>query len=302
MSRAHAYPPDLARHVETHWPAVKPLWLSSQLLADALSLAFQASLTAEEGRPTRFRLLLTPADALPAAGAFNRGVLRLRFDASRPLSVDELRRLAPAVPFESALIGAHVEEGKLRIWGIAHSGPAWLAPSWGGRSVVPTWSHDPIVHVTAPGQLTVRSAGKTIAGLERGAVVDAVLDVFESNWLPTLFERERVAVQAEHAAIQANSASPTLAEQSLIGQVSQHMLRRTLQLVRNARHGGMLLIADTALEGGGVPSCLRLKYRFERDEPSHRYRTLLFEILDSLANASDKPSVGWLDFAADESR
>jgi hypothetical protein len=302
MSRAHAYPPDLARYVETHWPAAMPLWLSGQLLADALSLAFQASLTAEEGRPTRFRLLLTPREALPEAGAFNRGVLRLRFDASRPLSVDELRRLAPAVPFESALIGAEVEDGKLRIWGVAHSGPAWLAPSWGGRSVVPIWSHDPIVHVTGPGQLTVRSAGKSIAALERGAVVDAVLDVFDSRWLPALFERERGEVQAEHAAVQAHSASPTLAEHSLIGRVSQHMLRRTLQLVRNARHGGMLLVVDAASTGGAAPSCLRLKYRFEQDEPSHRYRKLLFEILDNLANASTKPSVGWLDFAADDSR
>jgi hypothetical protein len=117
MSRAHAYPPDLANYVEANWPAGRTLWLSSKLFAEALSVAFQASLTSEEGRPTRFRLLLTPMAALPEQGEPNQGVLRLRFAESRPLSVDELRRLSPAVPFETALIGAHVEEERLRIWG-----------------------------------------------------------------------------------------------------------------------------------------------------------------------------------------
>src|SRR5512147_967317 len=117
MSRLHAYPPDLARFVEANWPAATPLSLPSPLLDEALSAAFQASLTAEETRPTRFRLLLTPADALPESGAPNHGVLRLRFEQSRPFHPDELRRMSPAVPFETSLIGAHAEGEHLRIWG-----------------------------------------------------------------------------------------------------------------------------------------------------------------------------------------
>lgn len=318
MSRTHAYPPDLAHYVEANWPEAQQIWLPSKLLAEALAVAFQASLTTEEGRPTRFRLLLTPASALPAAGSPNQGVLRLCFDRSRPLSADELRRLSPSVPFETALIGAHVEDERLRIWGIAHSGPAWLAPTWGGRSVVPNWTHDPIIHVLAPGQLAVRCAGKVVAGLERGEVVDAVVDVFESSWLPAMFEREREQVRAEHAATQAGSTSPTLVEHSLIGRVSQHMLRRTIQLVRGAGHGGMILVADATPDAGlaGASSAgpssarpssaglssLRLKYRFDQDEPSHRYRSLLFQILQSLATSSSKASVDWSDFALDESQ
>jgi hypothetical protein len=297
MSRAHAYPPDLAHFVEANWPPERSLWLSSALFSEALSIAFQASLTSEEARPTRFRLLLTPFDALPDGGAPNRGVLRLRFDRSRPFSADELRRLSPSVPFETSLIGVHVEEGRLRIWGIAHSGPAWLAPTWGGRSVVPNWTYDPIVHVTAPGQLTVRCAGKPIGALERGEVVAAILDVFDSQWLPAMFEREREEVRREHAARQAASSSPTFVEHSLVGRVGQHMLRRTIQLIRGARHGGMVLLVD-----GLPPSSLRLKYGFHRDEPSQRFRTLLFQILESLATSSSKTSVDWSDFALDGSQ
>src|SRR5690348_2135157 len=191
MLREHAYPPDLAKYVIEHWPAKRPLEIARELLEEGLSEAFRASLTSEEARPTRFRLLLTPVDRLPENGVPNDGVLRLRFDRSRPFTADELRRLGPSTPFETSLIGAHAEEGKLRIWGVAHSGPAWLAPTWGGRSVVPNWTYDPIIHVTGPGHLAVRCAGKLIGAIERGLVVDATLDVFESRWLKAMFARER---------------------------------------------------------------------------------------------------------------
>jgi hypothetical protein len=298
----HAYPPDLAQYIEDHWPRKTSPLASRDLLEEALSIAFQASLTSEEARPTRFRLLLAPLSTLPEGGAPNQGVLRLKFGESRPLTADELRRLAPSTPFETSLIGASTEEGKLRIWGIAHSGPAWLAPTWGGRSIVPIWSYDPIIHVTGPGQLAVRCAGKLIGALERGLVVDAMMDVFDSDWLPALFAREREQVRREHAARQAQEPSPTLVEASLVGRISQQMVRRSIQLVRGARHGGMILIVDAAADGAVQHlDGLRLKYRFGQDEPSHRYRTLLFRILERVAAGTSKATVEWLDFAEDAS-
>jgi hypothetical protein len=302
MSRQYAYPPDLARYVEAHWPSTTALTVPPKLLDEALSAVFQASLTSEEERPTRFRLLLTPVERLPENGVPNQGVLRLKFDRSRPLHADELRRLSPAAPFETSLIGAHAEDKKLRIWGIAHSGPAWLAPTWGGRSLVPNWTYDPIIHVSGPGQLAVRCAGKLVGAIERGLLVEAMIDVFDSEWLPAMFAREREEVRAQHAALQARNVSPTLVEHSLVGQVGQHMVRRAIQLVRGARHGGMILVVDAGPE---TPSTsldgLRLKYRFGQDEPSHRYRTLLFQILEAVADANSKASVGWSDFASDAS-
>jgi len=84
--------------------------------------------------------------------------------------------------------------------------------------------------------------------------------------------------------------------------VGQHMVRRAIQLVRGAGHGGLFLVVDA--QTGATPSGvrgLRLKYRFEQDEPSRRYRTLLFQILERVAVATSKASVGWLDFARDSS-
>jgi hypothetical protein len=302
MLRTHAYPPDLARYVEAHWPAATPLRVPPALLDEVLCVAFQASLTSEEARPTRFRLLLTPAHELPESGVPNQGVLRLRFDHSRPFAPDELRRLCPAVPFETALIGAQVEDKRLRIWGVAHSGPAWLAPTWGGRSLVPNWSYDPIIHVSGPGQLAVRCAGHLVGAIERGVLVDAMMDVFDSEWLPAMFAREREEVRDEHAVLQARTNAPTLVEHSLVGRVGQHMLRRAIQLVRGARHGGMILVVDTGAQTSArTLDGLRLKYRLGQDEPARRYRSLLLQILESVAAAASKASVGWSDFADDES-
>ncbi|HVV49397.1 MAG TPA: hypothetical protein VHO06_07055 [Polyangia bacterium] len=302
MPPRYQYPPDLARYVRAHWPAGRALSISDEHLGEALSIAFHASLTSEEARPTRFRLLLTAPEALPERGSPNEGVLRLVFDRPRAATADELRQLAPSAPFETSLIGVAPLEGKLRIWGIAHSGPAWLAPTWGGRSVVPNWTYDPIVHVTAPGYVAVRCAGKLIGGLEQGVLIDALMDVFESEWLPAMFDHEREEIRREHAAQQAHASVPTAAEPSLVGRIGQHMLRRAIQLVLGARHGGLILIADVppATPFAGLAG-LSLKYRFEQREPAHRYRTLLLQMLDRLAAASTNPSVDWSDFAGDTS-
>jgi hypothetical protein len=302
VDRRYAYPADLAQYVLEHWPPGRELRLSRELLCEALTVCFQASMTPEEGRPTRFRLLLTSPAQLPEAGTPNEGVLRLSFDQDRPLSANELRRLSPATAFETSLIGAHVLEGALRIWGIAHSGPAWLAPSWGGRSPVPNWTYDPIVHVTAPGHVAVRCAGKLVGSLERGVLVDETLDVFDSEWLPALFAREREQVRAELAALQSSRATPSAVDTGLIGRIGQHMLRRAIQLIRGAQHGGMLLVVDASLSrsAGGLRG-LRLKYAFLASEPPRRYRTLLFQILERLADASTAAIVGWSDFVLDQS-
>ncbi len=296
------YPPDLARYVRAHWPEGRTLGLSEDLFCEALSIAFHASLTSEETRLTRFRLLLMSPEALPERGAPNEGVLRLVFDRTRAATADEIRQLAPSAPFETSLIGVYPTDGKLRIWGLAHSGPAWLAPTWGGRGVVPNWTFDPIVHVTSPGHVAVRCAGKLIGALEQGMLVDALLDVFDSEWLPAMFDHEREEVQRAHAAQQAHATIPTAAAPSLVGRVGQHLLRRAIQLVLGARHGGLILVADVP---PGAPFAslagLNLKYRFDQSEPARRYRTLLLQILDRLAAGTTNASVDWADFEGDTS-
>ena len=86
MLRAVSYPPELADYVIAHWPRATPLAYPREVLVEVLSACFQASMTVEEGRPTRFRLLLTPPSRLPEDGGPKQGALRLVFDARRPLT------------------------------------------------------------------------------------------------------------------------------------------------------------------------------------------------------------------------
>lgn len=295
MARTFAYPPDLAEYVFENWSSPFPLDVES--FAEVLAICFQASFMREEERPIRFRLLLGDPTELPEDGYPNIGALRLRFTEDRALSPDELRRLSPSTPFESALIGAHICEGRPRIWGVAHSGPAWLAPTWGGRSTVKIWTVSPIIHVSGAGRLAVRRAGQLIGALERGVIADTTMDVFESSWLSTLFVDVREGLREEHA--QQHGASHTINAQvdhSLLRTVSQHMLRRAIRGIRAEGHGGMILFADAGEES------VRLKYRFAAEEPRRRYRTLLQRLMTILAENSTTGSVGWEDYATSRER
>ena len=116
-----------------------------------------------------------------------------------------------------------------------------------------------------------------------------MVDVFESEWLTAMFAREREEVQREHAVVQAREPSPTAAAPSLVARVGQQMVRRAIQLVLGARHGGLILVVDVPPDAD--PSALaglNLKYRFDGSEPPRRYRTLLFQVLDRLAARHDQ--------------
>ena len=47
MTPGYYYPPDLAHYVREHWPAGRTLAIPHDLLREALSIAFHASMTAE---------------------------------------------------------------------------------------------------------------------------------------------------------------------------------------------------------------------------------------------------------------
>jgi hypothetical protein len=61
------------------------------------------------------------------------------------------------------------------------------------------------------------------------------------------------------------------------------------------------LVANDTAQGSPDLRGIRPKYTLAQDEPSHRYRTLLLEILGAVAETTTKASVGWADFASNES-
>jgi len=91
-------------------------------------------------------------------------------------------------------------------------------------------------------------------------------------------------------------------EHSLVGRLGQHLIRRAIQVVRNAQHGGLILVVSAAAERPEKSlHGLSLKYQMGQDEPARRYRTLLLQILETVAADTSNPSVGWSDFVMNPS-
>lgn len=269
----HAYPSQLADFVLDHWPSNVPLSLDRRALSELLSTCFQASLTHEEGRNVRFRLVSASAEALSQANAPT-DFLCLEFAEPQTLSPDAARRLSPAAPFHSSMIGVTLQGDKWSMWGVVHTGANWLAPTWGGRKHEEVLTL-PTVHVLGAGRIGVYAGGDLVASLEHGMIEATTTDVFTSNWIGKLFPGPSAG-----EALDLNRP-----EQSLVRVVSQHMVRRAIFLIRQAGHGGMILFADMDL----IEHCakhpngpLKLKYEFRDNAARRRYRTLLQRLFDAL--------------------
>ncbi|MET0794529.1 MAG: putative sensor domain DACNV-containing protein [Polyangiaceae bacterium] len=280
----HAYPAQLADFVLDHWPVAVPLTLDRRALAELLSTCFQASLAHEEGRNVRFRLVSSTPEELAQASEGS-DFLCLEFSELQDFTPDAARRLSPAAPFHSSLVGVSQQGDKWLMWGIVHTGANWLAPTWGGRRRGGESLVLPAVHVLGPGRIGVYSGADLVASLEHGMIEATTTDVFTSEWLSQLFRGQRAKI----AEIQAQAAG-TRPNPDLVRVVSQHMVRRAIFLIRQAGHGGLMLFADTELldmcqATGKGP--LKIKYAFRESEARRRYGSLLQRLFEALAKHGD---------------
>ena len=280
----HAYPAQLADFVLDHWPSAIPLALERRALSELLSTCFQASLAHEEGRNVRFRLVTGSPEALSRASAAS-DFLSLEFSEPQPFTPETARRLSPAAPFHSSLIGVHGRADKWTMWGIVHTGANWLAPTWGGRRNRQESLQLPVVHVLGAGRIGVYAGADLVASLEHGMIEATTTDVFSSTWISKLFRAARdkeAEFQAEQRGGRPNA--------DLVRVVSQHMVRRAIFLIRQAGHGGLLLFADNELLemcASSVNAPLKLKYTFRENDARFRYRTLLQRLFEALAKHGD---------------
>jgi hypothetical protein len=294
-SGGHAYPRDLARLVRTRWSALEaepnaetvPL-PEPAVLEHVLSVCYQASLLREEGRSTTFRVAMSGPGTFAKASGPPAGLHRLLLTRHRPFDEHELRRLAPAAGFQSALIGAELShDGSPQIWGLIHSGPRWLQSVRGGREVHQVIPPVLMIAVTGPGRVLVSRGMETIAEMSHGSLDTPGMDVLNSAWMSTVLAEVR---DAQSAAV-----SPAQ-QQSVVGSapvdvkfrplLTRHVLRRVLATIRGAQHGGTLLLLPLPQSANVVMSdrYVSLKYGFRDEEPRRRILTLTVEIIKELAS------------------
>jgi DisA bacterial checkpoint controller nucleotide-binding len=310
----HAYPRRLAEFARARWRELESLddpgpcdprggtLPDVEALEHLLSIAYQASLLQEEDRPVRFRLFVGDPERLPAGVGPPEGLHCLRFKQPRRYDEHEIRRLAPAAKFTRALIGVRIVDRHFEIWGMLQSGPRWLQSARGGRPLAsPVPSDAVVIRAVGPGRLAIALGEVILAELRGGQLQSATMDVFESKWLSSRFVRLRTELLTEHAESMRDRASAPL-DPDVTRKVAQQMVKRLIATMRDAHHGGTLLLvprerATTLVSDGGA---IRLKYAFVDDEPRRRYRTLILAVMRdlALAGASSDPASWPVDWKA----
>jgi hypothetical protein len=232
---------------------------------------------------------------------------RLLFTWPRPLNEHELRRLAPAVDFYRCLLGVRVEPGGGgQIWGVLSSGPRWLQAVQGGRRIFSPLPPAVVVRVTGPGRVAVCQGLTTIAALASGRVTDPSMDVFDSRRLLESFAAIRAELLVLHQTARAQAGTPWATLDPEFSRIlGQQVVRRLITLMRTLHHGGIILFLppDAAAECLAAGKYVTLKYTFVEEEPRQRFRTLIVELMNALAEAYGQEGdpqrvVGWTEYVA----
>jgi hypothetical protein len=128
-TKPRAFPKDLAKVVIGRWDNfvsgpdyVRPPRPSDRQLSELLEIAYLSAALQEEGRYPQFNIL-----TVPLVDSAKRRYLGdvWEFDNVRPLSVEEVRRLAPAIDFKKSGILAKWDSARWYISGLADFGTSW---------------------------------------------------------------------------------------------------------------------------------------------------------------------------------
>ncbi len=319
----HAYPRELVSFILDQWK--NPLFIQRLasagvdpsiklpdrcVLEQVISTCYQASLMQEEERPVLFRLivrdrhLFSPGDGPPA------GLHKLQFARMRPFNEYELCHLAPAADFYRALIGADLGlEDRVQIWGMVHSGTRWIQPMSGGTKAIPPLPPSLVIYVRGPGRIAVSIGPEIIASLNGGQISCPSMDIFSAAWLAESLASVRSEIEEMHEAARARSRKPWARLDPKFGRIiSQQVVRRIVSLIRNSRHGGMLVYLPTEMSQdlSAIDPHISLKYRFRAEEPRQRFLTLILKIMATFAELHGDPEnlakvVGWKEYVNSQS-
>lgn len=145
-------------------------------LKRALSVAYLASMETEEGRPIRFKMCLEPI-CLEASSDMLAGAFQVwEFQDERPLTVSEIRRLAPAVSYERGMIWVTFSEndqseGTMAIRGVVNIGKNWEEMRAAISYKEPKVPYLLNLDVHSPGAIRIYQGDRLIVELQQGELV-----------------------------------------------------------------------------------------------------------------------------------
>jgi len=270
----HFYPSELAAALHQRWPAEAAPLPAPPVLAQFISVLYQASLLFEEGRPVECHAVLAPQAQLEAQPVALTDFHLVRFAEPRAWNEQEVRRLSPAVQQSSSLLAVEqLADGQLQLWGMVFSGHQWdEVPAEGPRRAVAAAPRALLVQVSGPGSLVFYYGAHRVLTLQRGRIDGHGLLQFPRAWGEgRFFENQELAGPA------AAGLAWTAAQEECIVQFVLHMQRRALTRSRASGHGVLVVLVPTGRVAalttpGGV---LRPKYRLLPATAGPRYPHLI---------------------------
>ncbi|MER8668986.1 DNA integrity scanning protein DisA nucleotide-binding domain protein [Mesorhizobium sp. M1156] len=255
-----SFPKELAKIVFERWPNMVagdyalPLCPPLPLLRQLLEICYLTASAPEESRYPQFNVIALPkndAEIPESAGRM------YRFSSERPLSVSELRRLAPATDIKKSAILVLWDERGWSIGGLFDLGTSWHR----ARSGLEYRYRSPnnfFAQVDRPGRLRVYQGPYHVASLADGVVLTSR---FEFNLV--LHE-----VASRGLAKMDGSIDPPLYEHpkeyegfEFIAAINTYAA--IANAISMAGHGGMIVIIDG--ENGLNKSLIKLKYEIGSD-------------------------------------
>ena len=299
---AHTYPRELSEQIWALWMRAEgtdALLDSPEKLNAFLSIAYQASLLREEGRPVECRIALMGFQHLEHAILERAGFHPIRFTKRRMFAEQEVRRLGPATGFYRSMIAVEwSDQHGFQISGMIHTG-AWsrdltMALDFINHPI-PNWL---IIHVRGPGNLVIHCGSERIVTLLNGRVEGHGFDLFASSWF---LGRFRTVGDGFAGAVMPNLPDSVVIRDDLAEQIGIVFMRRVIRELRNSRHGGMIVFAPRFVMGNllktGGP--LHAKYRIENTWTASPFVLILEEVTRHLARFAvdkGKSSAGWQEY------
>ncbi|QKG52479.1 putative sensor domain DACNV-containing protein [Hymenobacter sp. BRD67] len=279
----HYYPQDIALALQARWPARQGGLPEPALLTQLISVAYQASLLSEEGRPVRCHLVFAPSDELRAWHDGPTMFHVLRFSLPRPCDEQEVRRLSPTVRRPGNLLAvSQTPDNNLLIWGMMLTRHEWDRSPESTLTAAENLPPALLVHVRGPGNLVFYCGASRILTLQQGRIEGHGFVQFPEAWARGHFTDSSPFGRSDAG----NTAGfSNEAYNSLASSLALHIMRRSINRVRLDAHGGMLVLIPTrsTAEHSQLTGQLRPKYRMQGTTARPIFLDLLATITGRMA-------------------
>lgn len=256
-------------------------------LAMILENAYLASMETEEGRPLKFGLILRASTEADEPG---HGIAR--FSERRPLSSNEICRLAPATDFSSTFIAVESTDSGPFIWGTVDVGSEWSQFQSAERTSGMSLPFHLVITVSAPGTISLKFSDTLLYSIERGQPAQQSCNVLKFGpvqefFRPVMHQLLKEAFPDNNDLISDNHFFISYGGEYL------RFLARTLKYAEGLGHGGTIIILREN-DDTRVNEHLSIKYPtsscYQWDELV-RFLSLISEEIESFKLIDGKPKV-----------